>query len=262
MFGSEQRVVKKNVFLRFLYCLIGEFRFPLRLRAYYLAKAVSYNFTPQRIWDAGCGEGHSSFFLGRRFPQSHILGTDVSSKAIKHCNNILEGIPLNNLRFRCLDLEDEDLEFSQQFDLIICFEVLEHIENYERAIRNMARHLRKDGFLFIHTPAIGRFQSNKYGLRRYFREDLASTHEKGQFHVRAGFSLTKLRNALTNAGFNTIDVQYTFGKLSMLAHTFYEVTRSRSRIWQLASLPLLMMLGWFDAQKCHTEGGGLFIEAQ
>jgi len=53
MFGSEQAWVQSRASLQYLYRLIGEFRFPLRLRGYYLTRILPIRFKPQSIWDAG-----------------------------------------------------------------------------------------------------------------------------------------------------------------------------------------------------------------
>jgi SAM-dependent methyltransferase len=51
------------------------------------------------------------------------------------------------------DLGDDHFHLSQKFDTIICFNVLEHIENDKMALKNMLSTLKQDGSLIIFVPA-------------------------------------------------------------------------------------------------------------
>lgn len=261
-FGSEQASIQSRWPVRLLYRLIGEFRFPLRLRAYYLRKALPTGFQPEKVWDAGCGDGHSSFYLARRYPQAEVLGTDMRRESVGRCQRIAQQSGLYNVSFWCSDLVADPAASPQGCDLIVCFEVLEHIHDFQNALCVLAGSLKAGGLLLIHTPAAGRFQSATYGLRRYFQEADHRDPEAGQYHVRLGFELSALAKAVENAGLTVIQADYTFGSIAMLAHTIYEVMRSRSKLGQLSVLPALMAIGWLDAQRKHPEGGGLLLAAR
>ena len=248
--------------LRYLYSFIGEFRFPLRLRGHYLKKALASNSQPRRIWDAGCGEGHTSFCLARYYPNAQILGTDINFSAIEHCRKIAEVRGADNTQFECQDLEKQGPGHMAGFDMIVCYEVLEHICDFHRALQVMAENLNEKGCLFIHTPAAGRFQSSTFGLRRYLGTGTPSMREGGQLHIRTGFEFAELVRSVENAGLFIVEARYTFGSLSMFAHTIYEATRPCSKVLQIVTFPLLIALGWLDDQVKHCEGGGIFVLAQ
>lgn len=165
-----------------IYKLVGEYRYPIRLRGWYLARILPPKTKTSYILDIGCGEGQTSFFLAKKYPKARVLGVDISSNKIDHCLRIARGSNFDNMSFEAKDFLKSTLE-EEHFDLITCFEVLEHIEDYQRAISIMIKYLKPGGHLIIHTPAAGRFQSSTFGIRRFFRRPANGTHEKGQYHV-------------------------------------------------------------------------------
>jgi len=149
MFGSEQNWVQERSSLGIVYGMLGEFRFPMRFRARILSRLLPKDFHPATIWDAGCGEGHTTFMLSRRFPEAQITGTDLDLMNINRCRLIAKRARTNNVVFLQRDLANH----SFPADLAICFDVLEHIENYQDALKNLTASLNRGGFLVIHTTA-------------------------------------------------------------------------------------------------------------
>jgi|SRR5271157_1644517 len=260
MFGSEQAALQTKLFLRLTYRCIGEYRFPLRLRNYYLNRSLIRSYQPANIWDAGCGDGQSTFSLAKSYPSSTISGTDISANSIDHCKAILKKSPIDNVSFDLCDLMDTSYE--NRFDLIVCFEVLEHIEDYEAVIQKFSKALRPNGYLIIHTPAEGRFQSSEFGFRKWAKSpESPLIKEKGQYHVRSGFCLPDLVLSLENYGLTPELAQHTFGPFAMLSHTIYELSRSRS-VYMIGTFPFLYGIGLIDWYLPKKAGGGLLIRAR
>lgn len=263
MFGSEQALVQPRVSLKYLYRLIGEYRFPLRLRGYYLTEAIPLGFSPKTIWDAGCGAGHTTFFLARRFPAARVTGTDLNPRLVAWCRQIARLSNTYRIDFAVQDLTES--WFENAYDLVVCFEVLEHITDYDRAIQNLSLALRTGGYLIVHTPAAGRFQAPDFGLRRFSSKPNTPSpaHEKGQFHVRPGFRLKDLIQSLQHHGLEIDSAKYTFGPLTMFAHTLYELTRSRS-FYMVVTYPFLMGIASLEwhLSRSRQDGGGLLVWAR
>lgn len=261
MFGHEQYAVQSKVPLKLLYRLIGEYRYPLRLRGFFLSRILPKGLSPKAIWDAGCGIGQTSFFLARRFPNAPILGTDLVVSRVEHCGNIQQ----TNPRYKHVEFEIGNLlevNCSEDYDLVVCFEVLEHIEDYDQAVDILSNSLRPGGMLVIHTPADGKFQTSNLGLRRFAKSDESPTsNDVGQYHVRPGFDLSDLADCLERHGLKVESKRYTFGYLAMLAHTVYERTRSRS-LFMVLTFPLLILAGLIDWYLPKNAGGGILILAK
>lgn len=261
MFGSEQKFIQSRSFLRLVYMLLGEFRYPIRHRAILLYQALPRNIFPEIIWDAGCGEGQTSFWLSKHFPKSKLIGTDIRQENIERCKKIAESMKKDNTSFFKKDLLES---IPQKVNLIVCSEVLEHIESYRDVLINFSTALAIEGHLVIHTPADTFFQSPTWGLRKIMqsKELESASSEKGQYHVRSGFVLDDLAQEIEDLGFDVLEKRYTFGPIAMFAHTIYEWTRSRSKAWQIVTLYPLLLMGYLDMLFPASVGAGILITAK
>ena len=102
------------------------------------------------------------------------------------------------------DITKIDTE-NERFDLIICYHILEHIENDIKAMKELFRTLKKGGNCLIQTP----FKKGDI----YEDKTIKSPKEKeihfGQFdHVRI-YSIEGLKKRLENVGFNVSPKHFT-----------------------------------------------------
>lgn len=124
------------------------------------------------VLDVGSGEGYGSAILARS--AKTVVGVDVDPASIEHSrlNHSQE-----NLRFvqaSALELEGQFPDCS--FDLVVCFELIEHVHEQQQVVATMARVLREDGLLLISTPDRdpyneARGEANPYHLRELDREE-------------------------------------------------------------------------------------------
>jgi SAM-dependent methyltransferase len=257
MFGAEQGVLQSKALLRFIYRTVGEFKYPLRLRGYYLAKAASrLSHTPQAIWDAGSGAGQSSFYLTQRWPQSKLLGSDLDPQEVEHCDEIVNKAHIKNVNFCVENLLETT--YDQQFDLVVSFDVLFLVDDVEKGMANMSRALRQGGEIILHTPAISKYTSPQFGLRRWLNKNRPLP---SYLHVRLGLSKSELEQLCAKNGLHIEHLDYTFGELAMHAHTIYEQTRSRT-LFILAAFPFLFLCGILDWYLPKNIGGGLLLHAK
>jgi len=101
------------------------------------------------ILDAACGAGHGTVTLADLFPNSHLVGLDLSKPCIEFCNKYNT---LPNTEYVCGDAITH--KYNQKFDYIFCLETLEHVLAIEHCdlVNNMLSHLKDDGLLFLTTP--------------------------------------------------------------------------------------------------------------
>jgi len=114
----------------------------------------NFNKSP-RILDVGCGNGIISMNLAAK--GFNITGIDISKKAI-HKASQLNNYP--NLKFKIADAEKLAIE-QDQYDIIICSEVLEHLNNPENLLISIYKLLTVQGILIATVP-------NGYGPREVF----------------------------------------------------------------------------------------------
>lgn len=100
------------------------------------------------LLDAGCGPKGGYIQALPAIVQG--IGLDISRANIEKSIKSSKDAQLTNASFLVSDLEI--IPFRRGvFDLIVCCDVLEHVNDYEKAIRALSSCLKKDGKLFIVT---------------------------------------------------------------------------------------------------------------
>lgn len=147
---KRNNVFEKNYFNEY-YKGIGDFSKPRQkeLRNWfsgilnYVDKFVPIKNDKKRIIEFGCATGVVSKLLSE---EGHdVLGTDISSYMIKKDKKLYPDI-----NFRVQDMQKPPREKSK-FDLVIAFDVIEHLENPRLGIKNAFRCLKKGGFIILST---------------------------------------------------------------------------------------------------------------
>ena len=97
-----------------------------------------------KVLDIGCGSGILVSKLVKENVSKFVYGCDFSSEKIEKCKKIhnIDSFFVHSI----YDL------LNQFFDVIICTEVLEHLEHPEQALSNMLKSLNTNGKLIISVP--------------------------------------------------------------------------------------------------------------
>lgn len=154
----------------------------------------------RKILDIGCGAGTVDFYLAN---QCHnVLGIDISTKAVGMCKKSAQVLDLEkNLKFERLNFPKE--KPLGKFDIVICSEALEHLENDKEAIKVIFLLLRSGGIAIFSTP------SKNAPL---YRLGLAKKFDKRVGHLRR-YSPKELKNLIERSGFSILGVIKTEGIL-------------------------------------------------
>lgn len=99
---------------------------------------------PGTIVDLGCGEGILLEKLVKKFPNQNIVGIDFMKENVEICQKHL--LPARQGDIYDLDLKDGSV------DMVILMEVIEHLENASKAIKEIYRILRPNGKLIVIFP--------------------------------------------------------------------------------------------------------------
>lgn len=97
----------------------------------------------KRVLDIACGSGFGSVLLAHA-NAAHVLGMDSDAALI---NDNRQHWPVDNIAFACGRIEDLNFADDQRFDVIACFETLEHVSDPEAALAALKSALTPDGIL-------------------------------------------------------------------------------------------------------------------
>jgi len=101
----------------------------------------------KKVLDLACGEGYGAKILSENAVE--VTGIDIDKTTIEHAKKKYQK---NNLKF----LEDSvtNLSFKDEkiFDVVTCFETIEHIEEQEQMLKEVRRVLKDDGIFILSTP--------------------------------------------------------------------------------------------------------------
>lgn len=107
----------------------------------------------RRILDYGCGDGYGAFGVAQAFPHIEVVAMDYDDKGIENAKKKYQA---PNLTYRVGDVRQSYDELKDNsFDLVISFDVVEHIEHRELYFYNIVRYLKKNGRAFLSTPCGG-----------------------------------------------------------------------------------------------------------
>jgi ubiquinone biosynthesis O-methyltransferase len=131
----------------------------------------------KRVLDAGCGAGYGSAELAQ--VAYRVTGIDVAAEAIDYAR---EHYTADNIAFE--QASATALPFADaSFDLVVAFEVIEHLEDWRGFLAEARRVLTPSGQLIVSTPN-----------RLYYTES-RGVHGANPFHVHE-FDFTEYTNEL------------------------------------------------------------------
>lgn len=116
-------------------------------RLNFIAACLQQNIPARsRVLDVGCGNGVISRHLGQFGYE--VLGIDISQKTIDVARSKNR---LPNVRFEAVSAEALTAQ-GQQYDAVICSEVLEHLHQPGLLLRTIYASLKPDGVLIVTVP--------------------------------------------------------------------------------------------------------------
>lgn len=154
------------------------------------------NVAPCRVLDIGCGPATLLSELGDRGFEAY--GVDRSQQALDLAGTLVDNGARMTLR------PELDESWKNSFDLLLSFEVIEHLEDDVGAIRDWRAYARPGGTLILSTPAHpSRWNAaDEWAghVRRYKRDGLIQTVEAAGFKVERiecyGFPLANVMEIL------------------------------------------------------------------
>lgn len=136
--------------------------------------ALAMNFAEGKVvLDIACGEGYGANLIAEKAEK--VIGIDIDETTI---NNAAKKYKRPNLVFKKGSATNLPLE-ENQFDVIISFETIEHIEQQDQMLTEIKKVLKPGGLLIISTPDKKTYSDetgfrNKFHVKELYKEEFIS----------------------------------------------------------------------------------------
>ena len=125
-------------------------RFTVSKNIYF--ESVQKNFSPKHILDIQTRSGNGTIFWNKIYPNSFFTCVDFSLGLLKKAK--IKTNNIKNKKFILInDLEDNHI-LDEKFQLILCYETIEHVYEYQKLLNMLAKILDNNGIIILTTPNI------------------------------------------------------------------------------------------------------------
>ena len=119
---------------------------PLRLA---WIEELSHGLAGKQVLDVGCGGGILADAMARR--GAEVLGIDLAEKSLKVAQLHALEAQTPNISYRNVAVEQLAVEMPQQFDVVTCMEMIEHVPEPASIVRACAQLVKPGGMVFFST---------------------------------------------------------------------------------------------------------------
>jgi ubiquinone/menaquinone biosynthesis C-methylase UbiE len=115
----------------------------------YSEKLSSRGFQKGRILDAGCGFGWTDIILAQKFPDSEVVGIDLSEPLLRRANQAAQSANLDKrVTFEKGDVQQ--IPYAEDsFHVVLDINMVHLVENPVRMLDEIERVLAPNGLLFV-----------------------------------------------------------------------------------------------------------------
>lgn len=253
-------IIRKSGVLRTIFYKLLDLFF---LRSWYVRDLLRTYATPLddrgewKLLDAGSGFGQYDRFILNRFRNVRVESVDVKEDYLKDSAAYFrKEVEEGRIRFQEADLLNFQAE--EPFDFVICIDVLEHIADDRRVIRNLTQSLKEGGYFLMHSPSVSS------------EEDAGDDESFVDEHARVGYSREEITEKMREAGLSPVRVAYTYGPKGHLAWEmlikYPMLWMTRIRLWALPfmalyylfTLPAGLVLMKLDMTGTNEKGTGIY----
>jgi SAM-dependent methyltransferase len=135
---------------------------------------------PHTILDCGCGDGALLSEIAKHIPCGMLHGIDIANNVPLH----LSGVPI---QFQAEDLgRPLPEEMHGLYDLVLCSEVIEHVENDAMVLRNLVNGMAPGGTLLLTTQTGKIYRTEEFlgHIRHYCPRDLCARIEQNGLRIQ------------------------------------------------------------------------------
>jgi len=101
----------------------------------------------KKVLDLAYGEGYGPYMLSKE--AKYVVAIEIDEQAVKHAKS---RYLRENLEFIQGSILEVPIKSDKNFDVIICFEGIEHIEQHDKLLSEVKRLLKDEGLFIVSTP--------------------------------------------------------------------------------------------------------------
>jgi len=101
----------------------------------------------KKVLDLGCGEGYGVNILAKE--AKSIVGVEIDKNTIRHAKQKYRS---KNIKFIYGTISEIPIQEEHLFDVIVCFETIEHVRAQKNVLKEVKRLLKKNGIFIASTP--------------------------------------------------------------------------------------------------------------
>jgi len=189
--------VNKNFVHKLAIKIFGVPHIGFRIRTKYILNMLDLKKCG-KVLDVGCGIGLLALYLATK--GFEMYGVDLNKEKIDAAKRINQKLDLK-VNFKCASILDLPFE-GDKFDNVICSEVLEHVEDDQKAIHELSKVLKKEGLLIVTVPS---------------KDTICERYRDSFGHVRTGYSVNEIERLVMPTDMEIVKVinaMTFFGKVA------------------------------------------------
>ncbi|MDD5086386.1 MAG: class I SAM-dependent methyltransferase [Candidatus Nanoarchaeia archaeon] len=204
----------------------------------------------KKVLDAGCGNGSLSLKLARI--GYDVVGIDITKENINFAKSVKKSVGIENLNFFQMSLTD--IKFKKNsFDAVVSGEVLEHIKDDGKAVKELNRVLKMKGQCIVSVPQNQRLWSKEDEwvghIRRYSRKRIVMLMEKN------GFRIERIRSV----GFPLVRAYFCFFKSVVLNKKIKQDKKASKNMLLIFASKIVSYIFFFDLIFSRLDKGNWLI---
>jgi SAM-dependent methyltransferase len=146
-----------------------------------------------RVLEIGAGLGN---LTSKMIPRASYAASDIDPLYLDYLGNRFANYAWIDVLEVDLQKDTDFARIEGRFDTVLCLNVLEHVADSDRAVRNMHRALSPGGAAIILVPQgqwlYGSLDRVLEHVKRYSRKDLSETCRRAGFEIEKVFSFNRV----------------------------------------------------------------------
>jgi 2-polyprenyl-3-methyl-5-hydroxy-6-metoxy-1,4-benzoquinol methylase len=240
---GQSAIVRNTTLTRAALRIVGVPHMGLRIRAGLILGEIRRH-RPQTIIDAGSGNGLYTLEFAARGYMVH--GIELNQDKVSRVERYAREAGLANASLRVADLT-KLARVTQQADLVVCSDVLEHIPDDNSAVFALHALTRPGGILVLTVPRVSPF---------------AARVENSFDHVRIGYTEESLCAMLESAGFQLLKTGQFFKMFGRMAWAADRSLRYSTALKALMFWPLFLFAKLDTLIPDDRNAGGILVVAR